>query len=105
MATLTLPNGWLSSMSRTATVRAASAPSGKAETSSRDRVVSRENGKAEPSETDAQLVALVRDGDQRAFERLVRRHLREAHVVAASKLGGDSDDADDVVQESFITAL
>lgn len=57
------------------------------------------------SETDAQLVARVRSGDARAFERLVRRHLRMAHAVARSKLDGDPDDADDVCQEAFVTAL
>lgn len=58
-----------------------------------------------PSETDAQLVERVRAGDGRAFDRLVRRHLRAAHAVARSKLGGNPDDADDVCQEAFMTAL
>lgn len=67
--------------------------------------MTRENGKAQASKTDAQLVELVRHGDQRAFEQLVRKYLREAHGVARSKLGGDPDDADDVCQEAFLTAL
>lgn len=58
-----------------------------------------------PSETDAKLVERVRAGDGRAFDRLVRRHLRAAHAVARSKLGGNDDDADDVCQEAFMTAL
>lgn len=57
------------------------------------------------AETDAELVERVRAGDERAFEQLVRRHLRMAHAVARSKLSGDSDDADDVCQEAFLTAL
>lgn len=57
------------------------------------------------AETDAELVARVRAGDERAFEQLVRRHLRMAHAVARSKLSGDTDDADDVCQEAFLTAL
>jgi len=55
--------------------------------------------------TDAELVERVRAGEERAFEQLVRRHLRMAHAVARSKLGGDSDDADDVCQEAFLSAL
>ncbi|HZD79201.1 MAG TPA: sigma-70 family RNA polymerase sigma factor [Actinomycetota bacterium] len=58
-----------------------------------------------PSETDGQLVERVRAGDGRAFDRLVRRHLRVAHAVARSKLSGNEDDADDVCQEAFMTAL
>lgn len=57
------------------------------------------------SETDAGLVERARSGNSHAFERLVRRHLAAAHAVARSKLGGDPDDADDVCQEAFITAL
>ena len=71
----------------------------------RERAVTRENGKTPALDTDAQLVERVRLGDRRAFERLVRRYLPEAHCVARMKLGGDPDDADDVCQEAFVTAL
>lgn len=54
--------------------------------------------------TDADLVARVRRGDGRAFESLVRRHLRAARAVARTTVGNE-DDADDVVQEAFIRAL
>lgn len=57
------------------------------------------------SETDAALVERVRSGDPAAFDRLVRRHLRVAHSVARSRLDGNHHDADDVVQEAFISAL
>ena len=55
-------------------------------------------------ETDGILVARVRRGDDRAFDRLVRRHLRTAHAVARAALD-NPDDADDVCQEAFIRAL
>jgi RNA polymerase sigma-70 factor, ECF subfamily len=55
-------------------------------------------------ETDARLVARARSGDQPAFEQLVRRHLRGAYAVALSELA-NSRDAEDAVQDSFVTAL
>jgi RNA polymerase sigma-70 factor, ECF subfamily len=55
-------------------------------------------------ETDAWLVARTRDGDPAAFEKLVRRHLQAAHAVALAELS-DVRDAEDAVQDSFITAL
>ena len=58
----------------------------------------------ESCETDGALVARVRRGDSRAFDQLVRRHLRAAHAVARAKLDNPSD-ADDVVQDAFIKAL
>lgn len=70
-----------------------------------DRAEFREDVEAPALPTDQALVERVRWGDDRAFERLVRRHLRQAHAVARSKLGGNDADADDVVQEAFITAL
>lgn len=54
---------------------------------------------------DAALVARVRLGETHAFELLVRRHLAAAHQVARAALGRDRDEADDPVQEAFITAL
>lgn len=71
----------------------------------RTRELTRQESMEGTSETDGQLVERVRAGDERAFERLVRRHLRVAHSVARAKLGGDPDAADDVCQEAFITAL
>ena len=55
-------------------------------------------------ETDGLLVARVRRGDDKAFDQLVRRHLRTAHAVARSALD-NPDDADDVCQDAFIQAL
>ncbi|MBR9990336.1 MAG: sigma-70 family RNA polymerase sigma factor [Gemmatimonadetes bacterium] len=55
-------------------------------------------------ETDARLVRRAREGDRDAYERLVRRYLKTAYAVALAELG-DQRDAEDAVQDSFITAL
>jgi RNA polymerase sigma-70 factor (ECF subfamily) len=49
-------------------------------------------------------VRQARAGDRDAFGRLVRAHLPAAHAVAAGVLG-NGDDADDVCQDAFVTAL
>ena len=49
------------------------------------------------------LVKQARNGDARAFESLVRSHLRTAVTVALG-VTGRQEDAEDVVQESFIIA-
>jgi RNA polymerase sigma-70 factor (ECF subfamily) len=56
----------------------------------------------EPS--DAQLVARAQDGDPSAFESLVKRHIRAAHAVAFAVLGENAD-ADDAVQDGFLSAM
>ncbi len=56
------------------------------------------------SSTDAALVRAARSGDAAAFETLVRRHLKAAHSVALSRVS-DPQDAEDVCQDAFITAL
>jgi len=56
------------------------------------------------TETDAGLVARARRGEAEAFEALVRRHLKGAYAVALAELA-DASDAEDAVQDSFITAL
>src|SRR6476659_6337528 len=53
---------------------------------------------------DAALVERVRGGDVDAYDELVRRHLRRAHAVAW-RLLGNSEDAEDLVQDAFIQAL
>lgn len=52
------------------------------------------------SRTDAQLLADSARGDDVAFAVLVRRHIRNATLLAVQLLG-DRDDAEDVVQDSF----
>lgn len=56
----------------------------------------------EPS--DADLVAQAQDGDAPAFESLVKRHIRAAHAVAFAVLG-ETADADDAVQDGFLSAM
>lgn len=54
--------------------------------------------------TDAKLVEKVRRGDSHAFDTLVRRHLAAAHGVAMNQLG-NANDAEDVCQDAFLSAL
>jgi RNA polymerase sigma-70 factor (ECF subfamily) len=53
---------------------------------------------------DATLVARAQDGDAMAFESLVKRHIRAAHAVALAVLG-EIADADDAVQDAFLSAM
>lgn len=53
--------------------------------------------------TDAQLVALVRANDRRAFEALYRRHVVFA-IHLATRIEGSSRDVEDVVHDAFIKA-
>jgi RNA polymerase sigma-70 factor, ECF subfamily len=55
-------------------------------------------------ESDARLVDRARRGDGAAFEKLVRRHFELAYTIALAELA-DAGDAEDAVQDSFITAL
>jgi RNA polymerase sigma-70 factor (ECF subfamily) len=54
------------------------------------------------SDPDADLVQGALSGDLGAFEDLVRRHQRVVHRIAARIVG--RDEADDVVQETFLRA-
>lgn len=56
----------------------------------------------EPS--DADLVTRAQGGESGAFESLVKRHLRAAHAVAFAVLTEQAD-ADDAVQDGFLSAL
>jgi RNA polymerase sigma-70 factor, ECF subfamily len=53
---------------------------------------------------DGELVRRIRIGDASAFNALVGRHLRPA-VRLATRLLGDDDAAEDVVQDSFLAVL
>jgi RNA polymerase sigma-70 factor (ECF subfamily) len=53
---------------------------------------------------EARLVEAVRRGDAAAFDTLVRRYLRRAHAIAY-RLLEHHEDAEDLVQEAFMTAL
>lgn len=54
-------------------------------------------------DSDAALVARARQGDQAAFEQLVRKHQRYAFNVAYRVLQ-DAPEAEDVTQEAFVRA-
>lgn len=53
---------------------------------------------------ETRLVVAVRRGDAAAFDALVRRYLRRAHAVAY-RLLQHREDAEDLVQDAFMTAL
>jgi len=53
--------------------------------------------------TDATAVALARDGDSDAFRDLVDRHSRAVYRLA-HRMTGNPQDAEDVVQETFLKA-
>jgi RNA polymerase sigma-70 factor (ECF subfamily) len=57
---------------------------------------------AEPS--DVELAVLVQQGNAAAFDKLVGRHMQKAFGVAF-RLLGQREDAEDLVQESFLAAL
>lgn len=54
-------------------------------------------------QTDAAAVALARDGDSDAFRALVERHSRAVYGLAL-RMTGTAQDAEDVVQETFLKA-
>jgi len=54
-------------------------------------------------QTDATAVALARDGDSDAFRGLVDRHSRAVYRLA-HRMTGNPQDAEDVVQETFLKA-
>jgi len=54
-------------------------------------------------QTDATAVALARDGDSEAFRGLVDRHSRAVYRLA-HRMTGNPQDAEDVVQKTFLKA-
>ena len=59
--------------------------------------------KDEKSRDDARLIRIFLDGDESAFEQIVKRY-RQMVYFAAFKMVGNHDDADDVAQKTFISA-
>jgi RNA polymerase sigma-70 factor, ECF subfamily len=56
-----------------------------------------------PAEDEAELIRKARDGDRRAFDRLVERHLPQVWATVWRVLR-HREDTEDVVQEVFVTA-
>ena len=63
-----------------------------------------ESAEASDAIPDAQLVALAKAGDLSAFESLVYRHERAAYSLARRMLQNEPD-AEDVTQQSFLSAV
>lgn len=57
-----------------------------------------------PDRSDAELAERVQQGDAEAFDALVERHMRRAFSVAL-RLLGQREDAEDIVQETFLVTL
>jgi RNA polymerase sigma-70 factor (ECF subfamily) len=55
------------------------------------------------ADPDADLLPLLAEGDERAFEQLVDRHLSRLHA-AATRLLNDRSEAEDVCQDVFLQA-
>ena len=53
---------------------------------------------------DAELVARAQDGDQTAFETLVRQYQGKAYAIAYNMCSGDSEEARELTQEAFLRA-
>ena len=54
---------------------------------------------------DAELVARAQDGDQTAFEALVRQYQGKAYAIAYNMCSGDSEEARELTQEAFLRAF
>jgi len=54
---------------------------------------------------DAELVARAQDGDQTAFETLVRKYQGKAYAIAYNMCSGDSEEARELTQETFFRAF
>lgn len=52
--------------------------------------------------TDQQLISLVLDGDSMAFEYLFNRYRDPMYQIYVQRTGGNTDDANDLLQETFV---
>lgn len=68
-----------------------------------DRIADDSSGPA-PAQDEGRLIERIREGDQPAFGELVRRYQRRAFAIAY-RLLHHIQDAEDLVQDSFIAAL
>ena len=68
------------------------------------------NSKAKREESsmslkDVDLVARAQDGDQAAFEALVKQYQGKAYAIAYNMCSGDSEEAKELTQEAFLRAF
>ena len=54
---------------------------------------------------DVELVTRAQDGDQTAFEALVRQYQGKAYAIAYNMCSGDSEEARELTQEAFLRAF
>jgi len=54
--------------------------------------------------TDAELIESARDGDDAAFRMLVERYLSSVYTFCVRFTGGNTEDAEDAAQETFLKA-
>jgi RNA polymerase sigma-70 factor (ECF subfamily) len=68
-----------------------------------------QNPKAKREESsmskDAELVARAKDGDQTAFETLVKQYQGKAYAIAYNMCFGDSEEARELTQEAFLRSF
>jgi RNA polymerase sigma-70 factor, ECF subfamily len=62
-------------------------------------------GKPSMSSKDIELVARAQDGDQTAFEALVRQYQGKAYAIAYNMCSGDREEARELTQEAFLSAF
>ena len=73
----------------------------RAEVAARPTAISKAKGKA-GVRSDIELITAVRDGEERAFAELYTRYKGEIYTFCLRMLGGDSAEAGDAFQETFI---
>ena len=61
--------------------------------------------RASAAEPDALLVERLKSGDRQASDELIRRYQEKAFGVAFRMLSGDREEALDITQDAFLTAL
>jgi RNA polymerase sigma-70 factor, ECF subfamily len=59
-------------------------------------------GRLYTNKKDADLVALISEGDSRAFRELLNRHQHAVYGFSLRLLNGDAQEAEDVAQETFL---
>jgi len=61
--------------------------------------------RAKGTETDTSLIERLKTGDQRALEKIFNLYSAKLYNVALRILGGDAPDAEEVIQDVFLTAF